>query len=238
MTTFVLVHGGGHGGWCWQRVARLLRAEGHEVHTPTLTGFGDRHHLGRFPTTFETFVTDVVNVLAFEDVRDVVLVGHSMGGTIIPRVAQEVDGWLRRVVWLAAVVTADGETLLDAVPQTEWTKRAVHIAEDGTPQTDHALMLDALLQDGTDADRAWVLDRHRDYPPHALVEPGRLTAFLALGLPTAYIAALDDRAVPIESARTFAERLGTDRYREIPGSHDVMISRPEVVAAALLDVSR
>ena len=86
MSTYVLVHGGGHGGWCWQRVARVLRAQAHEVYTPTLTGFGERCHLGGPKTPFDTFVTDVAQMITFEDLHDVVLVGHSMGGVVIPRV--------------------------------------------------------------------------------------------------------------------------------------------------------
>jgi len=232
MTTFVLVHGGGHGGWCWQRVAGRLRAAGHDVHAPTLTGFGERHHL--VAESFDTFVTDVANVLEFEDLTGVVLVGHSMGGTIIPRVAERVPERIGTVVWLAAVVTDDGESLLDAVPQTEWTARAVTLLPDGTAQTDHAAMLDAILQDGTPEDRAWVLERHRDYPKHALVEPGRLRDFLALGLPTAYVAAADDRTIPVALARTFADRLGASHRDEIPGGHDVMVTRPDELAAALV----
>src|SRR5439155_10515452 len=142
------------------------------------------------------------------------------------------------VVWLAAVVTHDGESLLDAVPQTEWTARAATLLPDGTAQTDHVAMLDAILQDGTPEDRAWVLARHRDYPKHALVEPGRLRAFLALGLPTAYIAALDDRTIPLTLARAFADRLGGARWDEVPGSHDAMVSRPREVAAALVRVAQ
>src|ERR1700712_98864 len=75
---YLLVHGGGHGGWCWQRTARVLRGMGHEVYTPTLTGFGEREHLGGPDTPFETFLDDVTKVLEFEDLHDVVLVGHSM----------------------------------------------------------------------------------------------------------------------------------------------------------------
>ena len=234
MTTFVLVHGGGHGGWCWQRAARLLRAAGHDVHAATLTGFGERAHLAA--PSFETFVTDVTSLLAMEDLHDVVLVGHSMGGTIVPGVTEAMPERIAVAVWLAAVVTDDGETLLDAIPQTEWTAQAVTLLDDGTPVTDHDLLLDAILQDGTDADRAWVRARHRDYPKHALVEPGRLSAFLALGKPTAYIAAQDDRAIPLPLARRFADRLGSPAYREVPGSHDVMISRPHDVAEALIEV--
>jgi pimeloyl-ACP methyl ester carboxylesterase len=78
--TFVLVHGGGHGGWCWQRTAEVLRQRCHDVWTPTLTGFGERHHLDDGRVTFATFVTDLGAVLEFEVLHDVVLVGHSMGG--------------------------------------------------------------------------------------------------------------------------------------------------------------
>jgi pimeloyl-ACP methyl ester carboxylesterase len=233
--TFVLVHGGGHGGWCWQRVARALRAEGHEVHTPTLTGFGDRAHLEA--ADFEVFVQDVAALLELEDLHDVVLVGHSMGGTVIPRVAERVPERIARVVWLTAAVTADGESLLQAVPQTPAVAAAVTIAEDGSLTTDHDVLIGALLQDGTDDDRAWVRARHRDYPKHALVEPGRLSAFLALGLPTAYVVALDDQVIPPEVQRRFAARLGVEPV-EVPGSHDCIVSRPDAVAAALAALAR
>src|SRR5476651_865793 len=110
MAVFVLVHGGGQGGWVWQQVARLLRDEGHDVYTPTLTGFGERSHLDGPHVSFQTFVDDIANVLIFEGLSDVVLVGHSMGGVVIPRVADVVPERIRRVVWATAVVTRDGES--------------------------------------------------------------------------------------------------------------------------------
>src|SRR5262249_15224188 len=110
--TFVLVHGGGHGGWCWKSTARPLRQADHEGYAPSLTGFGERFHLKESDPDVETFVTDIVGVLEYEDLNDVVLVGHSMGGVIIPRVAERVPERIRRVVWLAAVVCNDGESLL------------------------------------------------------------------------------------------------------------------------------
>lgn len=82
MATFVLVHGGGHGGWCYQKVARLLRADGHEVSTPTLTGLGERSHFVRPGLGLSTHVADVVNLLRWEDLHDVILVGHSYGGMV------------------------------------------------------------------------------------------------------------------------------------------------------------
>src|SRR6266516_7630692 len=78
--TFVLVHGAWHGGWCWGKVATTLRGRGHTVFTPTQTGLGERSHLLSKSITLDTFVEDIVNVLKFEDLKDVILVGHSFGG--------------------------------------------------------------------------------------------------------------------------------------------------------------
>ncbi|MCB2107853.1 MAG: alpha/beta fold hydrolase, partial [Rhodobacteraceae bacterium] len=78
--TFVLVHGAWHGGWCWRYVAEILRAGGHTVFTPTLTGLGERVHLRAPEVDFETHVTDIMNVIEFEELDRFVLVGHSYGG--------------------------------------------------------------------------------------------------------------------------------------------------------------
>ena len=236
--SLVLVHGGGHGGWCWQPAARVLRGLGFEVYTPTLTGFGERGHLDLAALSFETLVEDVASMIRFEDLQDVVLVGHSMGGVIIPRVAELLPGRMRRVVWLAAVVTGDGERLIDAVPPSPWVAAAVTLAPDGTARTDPELILDAIIQDGSPDERAFVRERHRPYPRHALVEPGRLSAFLALGIPTGYITAADDRTIEPHVAAAFAERLPGCLRAEVPGGHDCMITRPAQVAAALREMAR
>ena len=76
MATFVLVHGAFHGGWCWRKVATHLRAAGHEVFTPTLTGLGERHHLATPAVDLATHVQDVVNLLDWEELQGVVLVGQ------------------------------------------------------------------------------------------------------------------------------------------------------------------
>src|ERR1041385_3234717 len=78
--TFVLVHGAWHGGWCWRRVADLLEKQGHKVYTPTLTGLGERSHLMRADISLDTHITDVVNVIKWEDLHNICLVAHSYGG--------------------------------------------------------------------------------------------------------------------------------------------------------------
>lgn len=115
MAIFVLVHGAWHGGWCWQRVAPLLRAAGHEVFTPTLTGLGERSHLVNSSIDLNTHVQDVVNVLEFEDLRDVVLVGHSYGGMVITGMSERAANRLRHVVYLDAFIPRHGQALLDLV---------------------------------------------------------------------------------------------------------------------------
>jgi pimeloyl-ACP methyl ester carboxylesterase len=231
MATFVLIHGGGHGGWCWKWCAAALRARGHEVYAPTLTGFGERVHLTA--PDFETFVTDVANVVAFEDLHDVVLVGHSMGGVIVPCVAEAIPSRIAAAVWLTAAVCADGASLLQTIPQSPWIAEAVTIGADGTAHTDAAKILAANIHDGTPEQQAFVHDRHLAYPPHALTEPGRLSAFLALGIPTAYVFATDDRTIEPHVQREMAARLPGARMAEVHAGHDCMVTQPEATAAAL-----
>jgi pimeloyl-ACP methyl ester carboxylesterase len=225
MAVFVLVHGGGQGGWAWRQVLRLLGARGHEVYAPTLSGFAERHHLDGPHISFQTFVDDVANLIVFEDLRDVVLVGHSMGGVVIPRVSEAVRDRIRRVVWVAGVVTKDDQTLIQAVLQSPWIARGVTLGPDGIAKMDQELLLDANIHDGTREQREFVRARHRRYPQQALLEPGRLSAFLALDLPTGYVLATQDRTVEPHVARGFMELLPNCRRAEIDAGHQCMNTR-------------
>lgn len=104
MAIFVLVHGAWHGGWCWAGTEAALRALGHEVHTPTLTGLGERKHLLTAEITADTHVLDIVNTLKFRELTGVILVGHSYGGSVITGVAGRVPPWIRALVYLDAFV--------------------------------------------------------------------------------------------------------------------------------------
>ena len=113
MATYVLVHGGGHGGWCYQPVARIMRARGQEVYTPTLTGLGEREHLVSADVDLDLHITDVVKVLEFEDLRDVILVGHSYGGMVITGVADRATDRIGHIVYLDAANPENGQSLVD-----------------------------------------------------------------------------------------------------------------------------
>jgi pimeloyl-ACP methyl ester carboxylesterase len=112
--TYVIVHGAWGGGWAFQKVDRLLSAEGHIVYRPTLTGQGEKVHLANPEIDLTTHITDVVNVILWENLRDVVLVGHSYGGMVITGVADRVPERLKRVIYLDALLPVDGENVADA----------------------------------------------------------------------------------------------------------------------------
>ena len=136
MATFVLVHGAWAGGWYWKRVRPLLTAAGHDVFTPTLTGLGERAHLATPDIGLETHIRDVLGVLTYEDLSDVVLVGHSCGGIVITGVAERAPGRLAHLVYLDAYVPADGQSFLDLLVSPE---RAAMFREQARTEGDGSL---------------------------------------------------------------------------------------------------
>jgi pimeloyl-ACP methyl ester carboxylesterase len=123
MANFVLVHGAWHGGWCWRSVASLLRREGHQVITPTLTGLADRSHLMSNSVDMHTHIDDVINAAKWAEFDDFVLCGHSYGGAVITGVAERIKDKIRAIVYLDALLPEDGQSACDAAgippPQTE-----------------------------------------------------------------------------------------------------------------------
>src|SRR5688572_23542716 len=112
-TTFVLVHGAWSGGWCYARVAALLRARGHTVFTPTLSGQGERAHLFSGAINLSTHIADVLGVLHYERLSDVVLAGHSYGGMVITGVADRIADKVKALAYLDAFVPENGQSLFD-----------------------------------------------------------------------------------------------------------------------------
>ncbi len=106
--SFVLVHGTWHGGWVWRDVRKALRDRGHIVLTPTCTGCGEREHLSRPDVGLDTHITDIENVIRFEELDDVVLVGHSFAGPTITGVADRMRERIRRIVFFDALVPREG----------------------------------------------------------------------------------------------------------------------------------
>ena len=114
--TYILVHGAWHGSWCWKRVRAALQSAGHNVFTPTLTGLGERSHLNSAAVNLSTHIADIVNLIKWEELSDVVLCGHSYAGSVIGGVADQIPDQIRALVFLDAFVLENGESFLDIVP--------------------------------------------------------------------------------------------------------------------------
>src|SRR5687768_9657964 len=116
MAAYVLVGGGWLGGWCWQGIARQLRKEGHDVYPVTLTGHGERVHLASPQVDLEAHITDVVNLIEFEDLHDVVLLGHSYAGIVVTGVADRVPDRISQLVYLDTGPLPDGTAIIETFP--------------------------------------------------------------------------------------------------------------------------
>ena len=126
--TFVLVHGAWHGGWCWRRVANLLEARGHKVYAPTLTGVSDRAHLLDAKTDLTTHLTDIANLIKWEDLSGIVLCGHSYGGFVVSGVAEKAADRIASIGFLDAFLPTDGERMADLLsPKPRETLDALYI---------------------------------------------------------------------------------------------------------------
>ena len=238
MATFVLVHGAMHGGWCWKRVVPLLRAAGHDVYAPTLTGLGERAHLAHAGIDLDTHVQDVGGVLEYEDLDRVVLVGHSYAGTVIAGVADRLPGRVAHLVHLDAAEAGDGQALLDLFPpEFQAAERALVEAEgDGWrwPPPDPSAWG---IMDPEDA--AWVRARLAPQPFQTFTQPLRLANPAGFAGPKTYIACV--AASPAGWRDAMVERARTEpgwRYREVATGHDAMITAPREVADLLLEAAR
>jgi pimeloyl-ACP methyl ester carboxylesterase len=124
--TIVIVHGAWGGSWAFRKVEALLRAKGFNVYRPQLTGLGERVHLSSPDIGLTTHIDDVVNMILFEDLHDIILVGHSYGGMVVTGVADRVPDRIRRLIYLDALLPNDGESVMSMVgPQGEWLKKMI-----------------------------------------------------------------------------------------------------------------
>lgn len=235
MSTFVLVHGGGHGGWCYQPVARLLREQGHEVYTPTLTGLGERAHLLSPAVDLNLHITDVVKVMEFEDLQNVILVGHSYGGMVITGVADRVAERIANLVYLDAAYPMNGQSLADVAADMMSSAYQDVRTVDGVelvlwpgsyPMTDNN------YYGVTDPEQiAWMKPKLTPHPWSCFSQKLELHNEAALRqLPQSFIVCT---ANVQDEYREILHSLCEGRFWEIDTGHDLMITEPEWVAAAL-----
>lgn len=234
--TFVLVHGAFHGGWCWRAVAGLLRDAGHTAFTPTLTGLGERRHLMSAELTVDVFVDDIANLIEIEDLRDVMLVGHSFGGIVVSGVADRMPDRLRRLIYLDAVTPLAGKTLFDMMPERERAARRAALAR--LPDGDVRVPPPPASAFGIidPARAAWVDARLTPHPTGGYTSPVRLANPISNGVPATYIRCIDPVFPLNDPCAALAREQPEWRYREIATGHDAMISAPAAVAGLLLEL--
>ncbi len=236
MARFILVHGAFHGGWVWARVAALLRAAGHDVLTPTLTGCGDRVHLLTREVGLELHVRDLEATLEHEDVRDGILVAHSYGGTVATMAAARQTPRLRALIYLDAQAPVDGQTASGAMGEA--TRAGLAALSDDTWQLP-PLPLDVVGVEAPD-DVAWVAARRHPHPMRTLLEPVRIAAGALAPLARAYIECTQHNRLAAlfgaDPLRPFAERAQREgwAFARLDAPHDAMVTAPGATAAALL----
>jgi pimeloyl-ACP methyl ester carboxylesterase len=236
MKTYVLVHGGGHGGWCYQPLARILRARGHEAYALTLTGLGERSHLLNAAVDLDTHITDVVNTLVFEDLRDVILVGHSYGGMVITGVADRVPERIGHLVYLDAAYPQNGQSLVDhAGPMMLAARKSARVVNG----------IELVLFPGEDplgfygvkdpGQIAWMKPKLTPHPWKCFEQKLVLKNEAVMrAIPRSFITCsfrMDD------PSRAALKALCNGRYWEFDTGHDLMITEPAAVAGVLLQLA-
>jgi pimeloyl-ACP methyl ester carboxylesterase len=229
--TFVLLHGAFHGGWCWKRVAALLRARGHRVTTPTQTGLGERRHLLSREITLGTFIDDLVNHLLYEDLTGAVLVGHSFGGNALSGAAERAPSRIAELVYLDSMVIEGGMAPFDGIAPEVVAER-LRLAEETSgglsippPPASAFGVLDP-------QDAAWLEARMTPHPLSTYRSPLPIEGPPGNGLPGRYITCTDPIYHPLASVRRWVASAGWP-VEEIATGHDAMITAPEALVEML-----
>jgi pimeloyl-ACP methyl ester carboxylesterase len=231
MTTYVLVHGAWSGAQTWRKVRPLLRQAGHEVFTPSLTGLGERVHLASPQVTLDTHIQDVVNMLRFEDLADVVLLGYSYGGMVVTGALEDIADRVRALVYLDAFVPQDGESLYGLTGQS---------APEDFGQD---WLVPPMPREFDDPDEAaWAMARRVAHPRACFTTPVHLTQDLErYDFSRTYIKALQPpRTIeghPFWDAADHARESALWRYAEIDTNHMVANNKPEELTELLLELA-
>lgn len=244
---YVLIHPAWHGGWCWSKVAPLLRAEGHDVYMPTLTGLGERVHLSNPDISLATHIEDVVGALEFENLQRVILVGNSSGGMVITGVADRVPERLSRLVYLDAFVPEHNQSLIDLLPADRRQGMEEFVKAEGQgwllPRF-APLPWERIVRDmwgvTSDDDVSWMLARLRPTPFRHFTDPVRRTNPAAANVSHVFIRCQQyqpGRHPAFDRHAAMAQQTSGWRYRELAAPHLPYITHPAELAKVLLDLA-
>ena len=228
--TFVLVHGGFHGGWCWSRLSPLLRARGHAVFTPTQTGCGERAHLLSKSITLDTFVDDIAGVLRWEDLHNVVLVGHSFGGIAVTGVADRLPQRIQQLIYLDSLILQNGQCAFDLL------EPAIVLSRLQAAQVNGGVWIEppppSFFGVSEPAQLAFLQGRLTPHPLGTYTSTLKLQHPVGNGLPAVYVHCTQPLYGGLTLTRNWVKASGM-REVELATGHDAMVSAPQALADLL-----
>jgi pimeloyl-ACP methyl ester carboxylesterase len=226
--TFLVCHGAWSAGWAWKKMHPLMAVRGHRLVTPSYTGLGERAQLANPSIDLESHIQDVLNVIKYEDLRDIVLIGHSYGGMVATGVADRARDRITQLIYTDAFVPDDGQSLLDLNEPAR--QRMQDLAKGGEGWR---VPPNPTPPDTPQADVAWLTERRVDMPIKCFLAPLKLHGG-ELTLPRSYIYAT--RITPADTFGPFARRAKSEpgwKYYEIDASHAPNVTAPETLMALL-----
>lgn len=233
--TYVLVHGAWYGGWCWEKVAQSLRAQGHTVSTPTCPGLGEQAHLLSRDISLTTFITSITNHILYQGVSDVVLVGSGFAGVVISGVADRIPHLIDKLVYVDAMVLSSGFSVFDAQPAAITRKRQEQVLTHGKgvaipapPVNDYGMLDSEAL--------AWVNKRLTPHPVGTYEEKLVLRNPLGNGRPRIYVDCTASPFEPLVDVKKALRAQAGWQWIELDSHHDPMINDPQALSSLLATV--
>jgi pimeloyl-ACP methyl ester carboxylesterase len=235
VSSFVLVHGAWHGSWCWKRVRKALQAQGHDVFTPTLTGLAERSHLLARNVDLETHVLDVLNLIRWEELSDLVLCGHSYGGCVVTGVADRIPEKIRALVYLDAFVPEDNENLMQLVPKELLDELLEGMKNVGEGWKVPPIPVEVF--NVNEDDREWVNSQYTMQPIETLQQRTRLSGGIDKIENITFVRATGYELVWLMSP--FYEKARAKGWKtfEMACGHDVMLDQPQELSRLLLNAA-
>ena len=231
---FLLIHGAWHGGWVWNEISEILRYQRYSVSTPTLTGLGEKKHLLSSKITIETFIEDVVNHIIFENLNNIILVGHSFAGSVISGVADRLKDRIQKLIYFDAMILIDGQKPFDITPK-ETVDQRIELAK----KFGNNISIPA-----PSADAFGVFDIKKSLLLEEKLTPHPLSAFqsklilkneVGNGIPLSYIFCTKPIYKSLESSREVVRKLKWPIF-ELNAGHDAMLTHPKETLNLLMKI--
>ena len=231
---FLLIHGAWHGGWVWNEISEILRYQRYSVSTPTLTGLGEKKHLLSSKITIETFIEDVVNHIIFENLNNIILVGHSFAGSVISGVADRLKDRIKKLIYFDAMILIDGQKPFDITPK-ETVEQRIELAK----KFGNNISIPA-----PSADAFGVFDIKKSLLLEEKLTPHPLSAFqsklilkneVGNGIPLSYIFCTKPVYKSLESSREVVRKMKWPIF-ELNAGHDAMLTHPKETLNLLMKI--